>query len=106
MVVPDFLVIIEVELYSSGYHNAKLLADKIVSVNRLCAELLSAQCHYDFGMRTMKSILKAAETIKQERPNDDEYRVIQREINILNVSKLVKEDQILFKVRWNQNQEC
>ena len=58
MSVADNELIAEVLLYSEGFKNAKQLAKKIVSIFTLSKQLLSAQQHYDWGLRALKTILK------------------------------------------------
>lgn len=57
MVVPDYKLITEISLFSMGFHNADHLANKIILIYRLCAETMSIQGHYSFGMRDVKSVL-------------------------------------------------
>ena len=65
MVKPDKDLIAQVMLYSQGFKSAERLSGKIVSLFDLCANQLSAQPHYDFGLRALKSVLVSAGNLKR-----------------------------------------
>ena len=80
MTVPDKVLIAQVMLYSQGFRQAELLSKKIVPLFTLLSEQLSNQSHYDFGLRSLKSVLVMAGNIKRDRikaslPNEDEQEV-------------------------------
>lgn len=64
MVVPDLELICEIMLVAEGFLEAKFLARKFITLYKLCRELLSAQDHYDWGLRAIKSLLVVAGTLK------------------------------------------
>ena len=57
MTRPGETLIAEVMLFSQGFSLAERLSKKIVPLFKLCAEQLSPQGHYDFGLRALKSVL-------------------------------------------------
>ena len=66
MSVPDRKLIAQVMLFSQGIATAEDLAGKIVLLFVLCEEQLSAQSHYDFGLRALKSVLVGAGELKRK----------------------------------------
>jgi dynein heavy chain 2 len=60
MTKADLEMIAEVELYAEGFKQAKLIGRKIVTVFKLAGELLSKQQHYDWKLRALKPIFRAA----------------------------------------------
>ncbi|KAI9204677.1 dynein heavy chain [Polychytrium aggregatum] len=69
MTKPDRELIAQVMLYSQGFRTAELLASKVVPLFNLCDEQLSPQSHYDFGLRSLKSVLISAGNLKRDRLN-------------------------------------
>ena len=64
MVVPNTTIISEIILYSNGFQDARNLAYKLTRLFELLDDHLKYCAHYDFGLRTIKSILVNAGKMK------------------------------------------
>jgi len=96
MVVPDLMNICEIMLSAEGFIDSKDLSKKFVTLYRLNKQLLSAQEHYDWGLRAVKSVLVIAGELKRGDPAIDERRTLMRALRDTNMAKLSKDDIYVF----------
>jgi len=80
---PDNDIISEVLLFSNGFPDAERLSPKFVSIFSMASESLSKQKHYDFSLRSMKSVLNNAS--QQIR----EFFMLNKESQILSLTNQV-----------------
>lgn len=96
MMIPDYTLIAEIMLYSQGFQEAKRLSQKMTKLYKLSSEMLSQQDHYDFGMRSLKSVLVMAGSLKRNNPDVTEELTLIRAMRDSNLAKFLKEDIPLF----------
>lgn len=96
MMVPDFEIIMKVKLCAQGYEDYQVLAKKFHILYITCKEQLSAQKHYDWGLRNILSVLRAAGKIKRDNLQDSEAKLLYQTLRDMNLSKLVAQDVPLF----------
>ncbi|XP_078399007.1 dynein axonemal heavy chain 6-like, partial [Cetorhinus maximus] len=106
MMEPDSELIAEIMLFSEGFKSAKSLSGKIVNVYQLASKQLSQQDHYDFGMRSIKSVLVMAgqkkRAVEIEHPKmlmsqTDESHILIHALKDANLPKFLAEDVPLFE---------
>ena len=80
---PDNELIAEVNLVTEGFTQSKDLASKIVSLFNLSKQLLSAQQHYDWGLRALKAVLNTGGRLIQSHKSSGDEISVQMEFEIL-----------------------
>ncbi|EAX95758.1 Dynein heavy chain family protein [Trichomonas vaginalis G3] len=98
MSAPDNELIAEVLMYSQGFKCARALSKQIVLVFALCKQLLSPEIHYDWGLRSLKSILSTAEQWMNNMDGDvDEPALLVKALRVSTLSKLTFADRVAFE---------
>ena len=96
MMVPDFMLIMQVKLAACGYYENRVIAVKFDLLYKLCQLQLTKQTHYDYGLRNILSVLRTAGTSKRAMVTAPEAMLMMRTLRDMNMSKFVQEDVPLF----------
>jgi len=96
MMTPDISLIIEIMLYAEGFTTSKILSKKMNTLYHLMMQQLSKQDHYDFGLRSVKSVLNQAGALKRSDPELAEDVILLRSIRDMNAPKFIAQDMPLF----------
>jgi dynein heavy chain len=94
--VPDLELICQNMLMAEGFIDAPGLARKFNTLYKLCKDLLSAQKHYDWGLRAIKSVLVVAGSFKRAEPDTAEAAILMRALRDFNLPKIAAEDLGIF----------
>ena len=103
MGAPDNELIADTSLVTEGFTQSKDLASKIVGLFKLSKQLLSAQQHYDWGLRALKAVLNSGGRLIQSYKNDGvevtpelEYEILIKAVRVNTLSKLTFSDTSKF----------
>jgi len=73
--VPDYEIICQVMLGTEGIVDCDALGSKLFACSEACKEKCSKQCHYDFGLRWLKSTCRSIGARGREAGYDDETKL-------------------------------
>ncbi|XP_054461370.1 dynein axonemal heavy chain 2-like [Anoplopoma fimbria] len=96
MVVPDSTLIAEIILFGEGFNNCKLLAKKVFTLYSLAVQQLSKQDHYDFGLRSLTSMLRYAGKKRRSCTKVPDEEILLMAMKDMNIAKLTSADVPLF----------
>ncbi|GAB0099121.1 Dynein heavy chain [Sergentomyia squamirostris] len=93
---PHSRMIIETELFAAGFQRGKALATKLITLFDLSKELLTKETHYDFGLRTIKTILRVTVNLTKTKEASEDGHFLQAIKNVC-LSKFKEIDAQIFK---------
>lgn len=96
MCVPDSTYIAEIILFGEGFSNTRVLAKKVYTLYQLSMQQLSKQDHYDFGLRSLTSVLRHAGRKKRSQPTLNDEEILLLAMKDMNNPKMTSVDLPLF----------
>ena len=96
MMVPDISLIMEIMLFSGRLHHVEGALEEDDDALPPDDAAALKQDHYDFGLRSVKSVLNAAGALKRADPDSPEEVILLRAIRDMNMPKFVSQDMPLF----------
>ncbi|KAG1695800.1 hypothetical protein DVH05_019139 [Phytophthora capsici] len=96
MIKPDLQPICENMLMAEGFLKARTLSVKFVTLYDLSSELLSKQKHYDWGLRSVKSVLLVAGRLRRAYSSLSEETVLMQVLRDFNTPRILPPDYPVF----------
>ncbi|ETM55018.1 hypothetical protein L914_01719 [Phytophthora nicotianae] len=96
MIKPDLQPICENMLMAEGFLKARMLSVKFVTLYDLSSELLSKQKHYDWGLRSVKSVLLVAGSLRRAHSTLSEETVLMQVLRDFNTPRILPPDYPVF----------
>ncbi|KAL4106224.1 hypothetical protein PRIC1_004278 [Phytophthora ramorum] len=96
MIKPDLQPICENMLMAEGFLKARTLSVKFVTLYDLSSELLSKQKHYDWGLRSVKSVLLVAGSLRRAHSTLSEETVLMQVLRDFNTPRILPPDYPVF----------
>ncbi|RAW32452.1 Dynein beta chain, flagellar outer arm, partial [Phytophthora cactorum] len=96
MIKPDLQPICENMLMAEGFLKARMLSAKFVTLYDLSSELLSKQKHYDWGLRSVKSVLLVAGSLRRAHSTLSEETVLMQVLRDFNTPRILPPDYPVF----------
>lgn len=96
MIKPDLQPICENMLMAEGFLKARMLSSKFVTLYGLSSELLSKQSHYDWGLRSVKSVLLVAGSLRRAHSTLSEETVLMQVLRDFNTPRILLPDYPVF----------
>ncbi|CCD23572.1 dynein heavy chain NDAI_0B05390 [Naumovozyma dairenensis CBS 421] len=92
----DTKIIVDAILSIFGFTNSLVLADKLVTLFETLKKECSPQKHYDFGLRSIKKILKKCAQLLNLQPDIGHEQLIIESIHRILLPSLSKDDERIF----------